>query len=62
MIVKQEDQIEALSGILAQQMLEPNYKVREYFVRTYVCLHAHVQNCLCERVNRVATLLLTIIA
>ena len=38
MIVKQEDQIEALSGILAQQMLEPNYKVREYFVRTYVCL------------------------
>ena len=28
MIVKQEEQIEALSGILAQQMLEPNYKVR----------------------------------
>jgi hypothetical protein len=27
MIVKQEEQIEALSGILAQQMLEPNYKV-----------------------------------
>ena len=45
MIVKQEDQIEALSGILAQQMLEPNYKVREYVARTYV----HTKLCLWTR-------------
>ena len=57
MIVKQEEQIEALSGILAQQMLEPNYKVRKYTSLLFIqaCMQAPIRVLVLTDINRVVS-------